>query len=125
MSFWKWYWFAMPLLKITTSVPPAREHGKLLANLSQLCADRLGKPESYVMTAIDHPSLMTFAGTTEPACYVELKNVGRFSSELTQRLSAELCERLSTGLGVAKNRIYIEFADAEGYLWGHDGETFG
>ena len=115
----------MPLLKITTSVPPAREHGKLLAHLSQLCATLLGKPESYVMTAIDHPSLMTFAGTTEPACYVELKNVGRFTGELTERLSAELCERLSAGLTVAKNRIYIEFADAEGYLWGHDGETFG
>lgn len=115
----------MPLLKVTTSIPPAREHGKLLANLSKLCADRLGKPESYVMTAIDHPALMTFAGTTEPACYVELKNVGRFTGELTQRLSAELCERLSTGLGVAKNRIYIEFTDADGYLWGHDGETFG
>jgi len=115
----------MPLLKITTSVSASREQSKLLANLSQLIADRLGKPESYVMTAIEHPSLMTFGGTTEPACYVELKNIGRFSAELTQRLSAELCERLSSALGVAPNRIYIEFSDAEGYLWGHDGETFG
>lgn len=114
----------MPLLKITTSISPNAEHGKLLANLSQLCADRLGKPESYVMTAIEHPALMTFAGTTEAACYVELKNVGRFTEGLTQQLSAELCERLSSGLGVAKNRIYIEFTDAEGYLWGYDGETF-
>jgi len=115
----------MPLLKITTSVPAAPEHGKLLAELSRLCADRLGKPESYVMTAIDHPSQMTFAGSAEPACYVELKNVGRFTGELTQQLSAELCERLGASLGVAKNRIYIEFADAQGYLWGYDGETFG
>jgi phenylpyruvate tautomerase len=115
----------MPFLKITTSVPSSREQSKLLANLSQLVADRLGKPESYVMTAIDHPSLMTFGGTTDPTCYVELKNIGRFTAELTERLSAELCERLSSGLGVAKNRIYIEFSDAVGYLWGHDGETFG
>lgn len=115
----------MPLLKITTSISASPEHAKLLANLSQLIADRLAKPESYVMTAIEHPSLMTFGGTTEPACYVELKNIGTFTGELTQRLSAELCERLSSGLGVAKGRIYIEFTDAEGYLWGHDGETFG
>jgi phenylpyruvate tautomerase PptA (4-oxalocrotonate tautomerase family) len=115
----------MPLLKITTSVHSSAEHSKLLANLSHLIANRLGKPESYVMTAIEHPSLMTFGGTTDPACYVELKNIGRFTGELTERLSAELCERLSSALGVAKNRIYIEFSDAEGYLWGHDGETFG
>ena len=115
----------MPLLKVTTSVSAAPEHAKLLLNLSHLVANRLGKPESYVMTAIEHPTLMTFGGTTEPTCYVELKNVGRFTAEVTQRLSDELCERLSQGLGVQKNRIYIEFSDAEGYLWGHDGDTFG
>jgi phenylpyruvate tautomerase len=115
----------MPLLKITTSVDPVPEHGHLLANLSRLCAERLGKPESYMMTAIEHPHSMTFGGTTEPTCYVELKNVGRFTPELTQRLSSELCERLSEALGVPKGRIYIEFSDAQGYLWGHDGDTFG
>ena len=115
----------MPLLKVTTSVPPAAGHEKLLANLSHLVANRLGKPESYMMVAIEHPTLMTFAGTTEPTCYVELKNVGRFTPELTQRLSEEICERLSQGLGVAPGRVYIEFTDAEGYLWGHDGATFG
>lgn len=115
----------MPLLKITTSVESSPEHGRLLANLSRLVAEGLGKPEAYVMTAIEHPQLMTFGGTTAPACYVELKNVGRFTPELTRRLSRELCERLSTALGVPTNRVYIEFADAEGYLWGYDGATFG
>jgi phenylpyruvate tautomerase PptA (4-oxalocrotonate tautomerase family) len=115
----------MPLLKITTSIGASPDHARLLANLSRLIAERLGKPEAYVMTAIEHPERMTFGGTTEPTCYVELKNVGRFTPELTQRLSAELCERLSTGLGVPPNRIYIEFGDAEGYLWGYDGDTFG
>jgi phenylpyruvate tautomerase len=114
----------VPLLKVTTSVPPAAGHAKLLANLSHLIAERLGKPESYMMMAIEHPTLMTFAGTTDPTCFVELKNVGRFRPELTRRLSEELCEHLSQGLGVQKSRIYIEFSDAEGYLWGHDGATF-
>jgi phenylpyruvate tautomerase PptA (4-oxalocrotonate tautomerase family) len=115
----------MPFLRITTSTPPSPDHARLLTNLSKLMAERLRKPESYMMTAIEHPERMTFGGTTEPTCYVELKNVGRFTPELTQRLSAELCERLSAALGVPPNRIYIEFDDAEGYLWGHDGDTFG
>jgi phenylpyruvate tautomerase len=115
----------MPLLKISTSTDPSPQHAHLLGNLSRLLAERLGKPESYMMTSIEHPALMTFGGTTEPACYVELKNVGRFTPELTERLSSELCERLSSALGVQKGRIYIEFSDAQGYLWGHDGDTFG
>jgi hypothetical protein len=114
----------MPLLKLTTSAAPRPEHGPLLAELSRFVAERLDKPESYVMTAIEHPHAMTFGGTTAPACYVELKNVGRFRPELTRRLSSELCARLSAALGVPQARIYIEFSDAEGYLWGHDGDTF-
>jgi len=115
----------MPLLKITTSVAPSPAHEKLLKNLSALVAERLGKPESYVMTSLEHPTLMTYGGSPGPTCYVELKNIGRFTPEATERISAELCERLSGGLGVPKERIYIEFGDSVGYLWGHAGETFG
>jgi phenylpyruvate tautomerase PptA (4-oxalocrotonate tautomerase family) len=116
----------MPLLRIATSASAApASRAQLLGELSKLVATRLGKPEQYVMTSLEPDLEMTFGGTTGPACYVELKNVGRFTPELTQRLSAELCERISGALGVARDRIYIEFSDAQGYLWGHDGETFG
>jgi phenylpyruvate tautomerase len=115
----------MPLLKIsTTATPDAASRGKLLAELSSLLARELGKPEAYVMTSLEPGVAMTFAGTSEPVCYAELKSIGRFTPELTQKLAAALCERLERGLGVPKNRIYIEFADSQGYLWGHDGETF-
>ena len=116
----------MPLLKIVTSAKPAAEtRAKLLTELSVLLAARLGKPEAYMMTSIESGLEMTFGGTTGPACYVEVKNVGRFTPELTEQLSAGLCERLERALDVPKNRIYIEFSDAQGYLWGHDGQTFG
>ena len=116
----------MPLVKVTSSVVPNdAARSALLADLSRLAASKLGKPEAYVMTAFELVSAMTFGGTTEPSAYVELKNVGRFTPELTASLSAEICERLSKALGVPKARIYIEFTGAEGYLWGHDGETFG
>jgi phenylpyruvate tautomerase len=114
----------MPLLRITTSTDPAPEHAHVLQNLSRLLAQRLAKPESYMMTAIEYSATMTFAGTTDPTCFVELKNVGNFRPELTERLSGEICERLSSALGVPKDRIYVEFSDAQGYLWGHDGVTF-
>jgi len=116
----------MPLLKVTSSVTTNEAaRAELLAELSKLVAARLGKPEAYVMTAFEPVATMTFGGSAEPSAYVEVKSIGRFTPELTKKLSAEICERLGAALGVPAARVYIEFADAQGYLWGHDGETFG
>jgi phenylpyruvate tautomerase PptA (4-oxalocrotonate tautomerase family) len=117
----------MPLCSIYTSAEPSSaESGRaLLTELSERLAGHLGKPESYVMTCLISRPTMTFAGTFEPACYVEIKNVGTMSPELTRKISADFCDRLSEALGVPRNRIYIEFSDAKPHLWGYDGTTFG
>jgi phenylpyruvate tautomerase len=116
----------MPFLHVFTSarLPESRVAQALLERLSATLADQLKKPEKYVMTCLTPEAEMTFGGSSEPACYVELKNIGEFTPELTERLSARLCEMLAQGLGVAKSRIYIEFANAEPHLWGYDGQTF-
>jgi phenylpyruvate tautomerase PptA (4-oxalocrotonate tautomerase family) len=115
----------MPLAKITTSAEPtAEQKSALLGRLSKLLATELGKPEAYVMTAIETGAAMTFGGTDAPATYVELKSIGRFTPEQTKKLSAALCRELEAGLEVPADRTYIEFADGTGYLWGYDGETF-
>lgn len=115
----------MPLLKITTNVGTDPHPQELLPDLSRRVAALLGKPEAYVMIALELERTMSFAGTTEPTLYAELKNVGRFTPEQTSKLSADLWSVLSKALAVPANRIYIEFTPAEGHLWGHDGDTFG
>jgi phenylpyruvate tautomerase len=116
----------MPLLQIQSSAPSsARASSELLKTLSADIARELHKPESYVMVQISTVTEMLFGGTSEPACFALLKNIGSFEAAQTERLSALLCRRLSEGLGVAPSRIYVEFVDAKGYLWGHDGTTFG
>ena len=115
----------MPLCRIVTSVSVSESvRSSFLIELSRFVADALRKPESYVMTSFTTVAAMTFAGTPEPACYVELKNVGTFTPEQTASLSAALCSRIEKALGVPPARTYIEFANAAGHLWGHDGETF-
>ncbi|WOD41946.1 phenylpyruvate tautomerase MIF-related protein [Nodosilinea sp. E11] len=117
----------MPLLKIQTSIPspdPAQVEG-LLKELSASLASHLGKPESYVMTAFEANVPMTFGGTTDPVCYVEIKSVGTMGEAKTRAMSQAFCAQLETALGVPKNRIYIEFADAAGAMWGWNGGTFG
>lgn len=65
----------MPLIKVQTSVstPQKAEVEAMLLSLSGKLAKHLGKPESYVMTAFEPGISMTFAGTTDPICYVESK----------------------------------------------------
>lgn len=117
----------MPLIKVQSSVPHPEpsEIESLLTNLSANLAKHLGKPESYVMTAFEADVPMTFAGTFAPACYVEIKSVGNMSSVQTKSMSQDFCNKISDSLDVPPNRIYIEFADAKGHMWGWNESTFG
>lgn len=116
----------MPLIKLQTSIQPepARVE-ELLKMLSATLSQQLGKPESYVMTAFEAGIPMTFAGSADPCCYVEIKSVGQFSANQTQAMSEFFCGKIEADLGIPKKRIYIEFAEAKGYLWGWNGTTFG
>lgn len=117
----------MPLIKVQTSVskPNPSEIESLLKTLSASLAQHLGKPESYVMTAFESDVPMTFAGTTDPVCYIEIKSIGTMKSNQTKAMSQDFCQKINQALGVSPNRIYIEFADAQGAMWGWNGSTFG
>ncbi|MGL5080721.1 MAG: phenylpyruvate tautomerase MIF-related protein [Microcoleaceae cyanobacterium] len=116
----------MPLIKVQTSVPtPGKpEVESLLKTLSASLAQQLEKPESYVMTIFEPDVPMTFAGTTDPVCYLEIKSIG-LPTEKTKAMSQEFCQQIHRALGVPVNRIYIEFASASGALWGWNSTTFG
>jgi phenylpyruvate tautomerase len=116
----------MPLIQVHTSAePPSPERtATLLGELSSTLARELGKPERYMMTRLAPRSNMTFAGTAAPACFAELSNVGALSEAQAARLSDLLCRLLSGALGVARDRIYLEFRNVEPHLWGYDGGTF-
>jgi phenylpyruvate tautomerase len=115
----------MPLLSLVSSAPPPADRPALLAQLSALLSRELGKPERYVMVSLAPRVEMTFAGSTAPACYVELKNVGTLSPGRIEELSQTLCAEIARGLGVPADRIYIEFTNVDGALWGWNGSTFG
>jgi len=116
----------MPIIKVQSSVatPDQAQLESLLSSLSAKLAKHFGKPESYVMTVFESDVPMTFGGTNEPACYVEIKSIGTMKPEQTKAMSADFCQQIESELGVEKNRIYIEFTDAQRYLWGWNGGTF-
>ncbi|MBP0001760.1 MAG: hypothetical protein J7641_22695 [Cyanobacteria bacterium SID2] len=117
----------MPLIQVKTStaVPDKNTAEGLLKQLSAELAEHLGKSESYVMTAFEGDVPMTFGGTSDPVCYIEVKSIGTMSSEQTRAMSASFCQQVEASLGVSAKRTYIEFANAQGSMWGWNGSTFG
>ena len=77
------------------------------------------------MTAFEPGIQMSFAGTFEPVCYLEIKRVGTMSSQQTSSMSQDFCQVIQDKLGISSDRIYIEFADAKGAMWGWNKRTFG
>ncbi len=114
----------MPYLSIQTNISINKaDTSPLLRKASQLTAEQLGKPESYVMVSLRPPVPMLFAGSDAPAAYLELKSIG-LPDDKTRPLSQALCQLIQQELGIEKDRIYIEFSSADRNMWGWDGATF-
>lgn len=114
----------MPILKIQTNQPVDDvTRAVLLAEASLTVTAALGKPERYVMVAIEPTAAMIFAGNMAPLAYLELKSISLPVSR-TASLSQALCHLMNKTLGIPSERIYIEFAEADGKMWGWNGGTF-
>lgn len=114
----------MPYLKIQTNQRlDDTQAAAFIKSASQLVAEGLGKPERYVMVALEPPIPMVFAGSDEPTVFMELKSIG-LSENQTPQLSDGLCQLVNKALGVPADRVYIEFQDAPRKMWGWDGGTF-
>ena len=119
----------MPYMKIQTNITitgsrqsPATD--ELLAGLSRFLSEMLQKPERYVMVTCEEGVPLVFAGTAEPAMFIELKSIG-LQESATEQLSADICAYVEQALGIAGERIYIEFSSASRTMWGWNGATFG
>lgn len=115
----------MPLLKLETTVPLPEEKGKpLLAALSKAVAATTGKPEQYVMVTAGH-SAMLMSGKSGDAAFVDIRGIGGLSGETNRKLSQQVCKLLKDSLGIAPDRVYLNFTDVDAGNWGWNGSTFG
>lgn len=113
----------MPLLTLSTNTEIA-DPKALALDASNMVAEILGKPESYVMVKIEADQALCFAGSFEPAAHLRLKSLGLMESE-TEKLSAALCGFVVDKLMIPASRTYIEFVSPPRSMWGWDKRTFG
>ena len=115
----------MPYLSIQTNVEiPANEKVEIARRLSQTAAEMLGKPERYVMIALSDATPMLFDGNDAPLAYLQLKSLGLPETQ-TAEYSRTLCGLINSLLGIAPDRIYIEFSSPPRHMWGWNEKTFG
>ena len=115
----------MPFLKITSSVEvPAEKRDALLAAVSKAAAEATGKPERYMMVALESGSIL-FAGKAGPAAFVDVRAIGGLTPEVNAKLSSQVCALLLKWLNVPGERVYLTFIDVPATHWGNAGKTFG
>lgn len=115
----------MPLLKLETTVSITDDKRKtLLASLSRIVAETIGKPEEYVMVAAS-PAAIMMSGITGDAAFVDVRSIGGLDGDVPQVLSRRICAVLESSLAILPHRIYLNFSDVGAANWGWRGNTFG
>ncbi|HTY86829.1 MAG TPA: phenylpyruvate tautomerase MIF-related protein [Candidatus Acidoferrum sp.] len=115
----------MPLLKLETTVALADDKKKaLLASLSKIVAGTIGKPEQYVMVTLT-PAAGLMSGKPGDAAFVDVRSIGGLNDSVNRQLAQKLCATLNEMLGVAPDRVYLNFTDVAASHWGWNGDTFG
>lgn len=115
----------MPLLKLETNVVLAEEKERtLLAALSKITAESIGKPERYVMVTIESASVL-MSGESGDAAFVDVRSIGGLGSDVNHRLAQRVSKLLKETLGIPGERVYLNFTDVPAARWGWNGETFG
>lgn len=114
----------MPLLTMRTNISlDNARRADLVKQASAKVSSLLSKPEQYVMVHVQDTQAMLFAGKDDPCALLELKSIG-LPEDRTAGLSSALCELITAETGIAADRIYIEFTNAERHMWGWNSGTF-
>jgi phenylpyruvate tautomerase len=114
----------MPYFKIETNkLLDVSEANDFAGEASSFACRLLGKPEKYMMVSVCHGAALIFGGSKEPAAYVELKSIGLHEIDC-KRYSKAICEFLESNLNIQPDRVYIDFKDIDGSMFGWNKTTF-
>ncbi|MCP5459295.1 MAG: hypothetical protein H6971_06680 [Gammaproteobacteria bacterium] len=115
----------MPLLQLQVSTPVAEDkQAGLLSALSKVMSEAIGKPERYVMVTLKTgPVLMS--GDAGPGAFADVRSIGGLNSGVNKQLAQNICALLQKELGIAGERVFLNFTDVSAGHWGWNGGTFG
>ena len=110
----------MPFINISTSTK-VQDKKKLLEEATLLIASLTNKSKKYVMAKLEDNVDMYMNNETN-CSYLEIKSIG---SLYPSKIAKPICDFIHEKLGVPLDKIYINFEDVPGSMWGWNGKTFG
>ena len=114
----------MPYFNIETSRTMEKEIVQDFARkASAFVSNLLGKPESFVMVAVKPEPIMLFSGSDSPTAFVQLKSIG-LPRDNCSEYAAKICGFIKQELGIPEDRVYIDFTDLDGKMFGWNSKTF-
>lgn len=111
----------MPYLNIKTN-QEVSDVSALIKKASSTVSQASGKPESYVMIAVDQKTPMSMGGSDKPTALLDYRSLGLPNDR--KAFSDALCSLISEELSIDGDRIYISMTDAERQNWGWNHSTF-
>ena len=114
----------MPFIETKTNVAVSKEaETKIKEALGQAISIIPGKSENWLMLAIEGNIPMYFRGDdSAPVAFVDVKTFGSASSDVYNRITAELTKVYGYILGVAPDHMYIRYYGSSD--WGWNGSNF-
>jgi len=111
----------MPYLNIVTN-QIIQDETTLLKAASKTVSKASGKPENYVMVAVEAKANMLMGGSDAPTAILDYRALGLPTDR--NAFSDALCSLITEQLGIAGDRIYISMTDSERQNWGWNHSTF-
>lgn len=117
----------MPLIKVATHLESTEDSTKksLTLELSQIVADGIGKPETYVAVVLEEPAMISFGGEIGQGAFVEVRSIGGLNKTVNNQLAQSITSCLKSHLSIEPERVYINFIDMPRTDWAWKGATFG
>jgi phenylpyruvate tautomerase PptA (4-oxalocrotonate tautomerase family) len=114
----------MPYIEVKSSVKIDENKKNDLQNkLTGVVATAFSKPQMYIMTNIEDSSSLYMGGKkVEKGAYVSVSLLGSTTKSICQNLTKNICDILSSELGLNGENIYITYHSVD--LWGWNGSMF-
>ncbi len=115
------------MFRMETSVPATaiKDSSALKQQLSSIISQHLNKPEKFVQIILVPNQDMMMGGEPDKGCAnCQLTSIGGLGVEENKKLCSLVFPLLEEHLGVAPDKIYVNFVDFERANVGWNGDTF-